>query len=106
MKRNLTRTRELATIALVGQTEASNAEEQLARDSRLKAMNCHWGGSLLPSHFTIRKDNSELCNALKKPNKRARQRRFHYLPKARKVSKQESGFVQFTLNQYRSAKRL
>ena len=71
MKRALTRTRKLVTIPLVGQTEASNAEEQLARDSQLNATNCRWGGSLLPSHFTIRQDNSEPCNALKKPNKKS-----------------------------------
>jgi hypothetical protein len=69
MKRSLTKMKELVTIPLVGQTQASNAEEQLARDNQSNATNCRWGGSLLPSHFTIRQDNSELCNALKKPNK-------------------------------------
>ena len=67
---------ESTTMTLVGQTEAGSVEVQPARDSRLNATNCRWDGSLLPSQFTIRKDNSELCNALKKPNKRARQRRF------------------------------
>jgi hypothetical protein len=71
MKRNLTLMSKLATMTLVGQTEASNAEEQLVRDSRLNATNCRWDGGLLPSQFTIRKDNSELCNALKKPNKKS-----------------------------------
>jgi hypothetical protein len=72
MKRSLTKMMELTTMTLVGQTEASNAEEQLARDSRLNATNCRRGGShKLPSHFTICKDNSEPCNALKKPNKKS-----------------------------------
>ncbi len=72
MKRFLTEMIEPITMILVGQTEASNAEEQLARDSWPNATNCRWGGSYkLLSHFTVRKDNSELCNALKKPNKTA-----------------------------------
>jgi len=71
MKRSLTKMRELTTMTLVGQTEAGSVEVQPARDSQLNAMNCRWGGGLLPSHFTIRQDNSELCNALKKPNKKS-----------------------------------
>ena len=71
MKRNLTKMKELVTIALAGETEAGSVEVQPARDSQLNAMNCRWGGSLLPSHFTIRQDNSEPCNALKKPNKKS-----------------------------------
>jgi len=63
MKRILTKMKELTRIPLVGETEAGSAEVQPARDSRLKAMNCRWDGSLLPSHFTIRKDNSEPCYA-------------------------------------------
>lgn len=59
----LTITEEPVTITSVGKTEAGNAEVQPARDSRLKATNCRWGGRLyLPSHLTICKDNSELCN--------------------------------------------
>jgi len=38
---------ELITISLVGETEARSAEEQLARDSQLKATNCRWDGSLI-----------------------------------------------------------
>ncbi len=101
MKRILTMISELITMTLVGQTEAGSAEEQPARDSQLNATNCRWdGGHNLPSHFTNTKDNSELCNASKNLIKESRQRRLHYLPKAEKVSKQKSGFVHFTLNQY------
>jgi hypothetical protein len=57
-------------MLLAGKTEAGSVEVQPARDSQLKATNCRWGGSLLPSHFTIAKDNSELCNALKNLIKR------------------------------------
>jgi len=71
MKRSLTKIIELTTMTLVGQTEAGSVEVQPARDSQPNATNCRWGGSLLPSHFTIRQDNSELCNALKKPNKKS-----------------------------------
>ena len=53
-------------MLLAGETEAGSVEVQPARDSRFKATNCRWGGGYnLPSHFTIRKDNSELCYALK-----------------------------------------
>ncbi len=70
MKRILTKMKELTRMILVGQTEAGSVEVQPARDSRLKATNCRWGGSNnLPSHFTNCKNNSELCNALKKPDK-------------------------------------
>jgi len=55
---------EPVTITSVGKTEAGNAEEQPARYSRLRATNSRRGGrSELPYHLTIRKDNSELCNA-------------------------------------------
>lgn len=64
-KRTLTEMYEQITMILAGQTEAGSVEVQPARDSRSKATNCRWGGSLLPSHFTVRKDNSELCHALK-----------------------------------------
>ena len=61
----------LITMLLAGQTQAGSVEVQPARDSRFKATNCRWdGGYNLPSHFTIRKDNSELCNALKNLIKR------------------------------------
>ena len=64
MRRSLTKLNELTRMILVGQTEAGSAEVQPARDNQLKATNCRWDGRLeLPSHLTIRKDNSELCNA-------------------------------------------
>jgi len=65
MKKSLTKMMELTTMTLVGQTEADSVEVQPARDSWPNATNCRWDGSLVPSHFTSYKDNSELCNALK-----------------------------------------
>ena len=44
IKRSLTIIDELTIILLVGQTEASSAEEQLARDSQLKATNSRRDG--------------------------------------------------------------
>ena len=49
MKGILTAMKELITIALVGKTDASSAEEQLARDSQLKATNCRGDGSYTPA---------------------------------------------------------
>jgi hypothetical protein len=85
---------------LAGKTEAGSVEVQPARDSRLKATNCRWGGSLLPSHFKSFKDNLELCNALKKPNKTAPPKAASLRAKGKKSLKTKSGFVQLTLNQY------
>ena len=69
MKRILTLVSKLIIMLLAGKTEAGSVEVQPVRDSQLKATNCRWDGSLLPSHFTNLADNSELCNALKKPDK-------------------------------------
>jgi len=85
IKRILTLVSELIIMLLAGKTEAGSVEVQPARDSQLKATNCRWGGSLLPSHFTNFADNSELCYALKNLIKQPRQRRVQYLPKAGKV---------------------
>jgi hypothetical protein len=63
MKRSLTKMMELIKMILVGQTEAGSVEVQPARDSQLKATNCRWGGSYLPSHLRRSADNSELCYA-------------------------------------------
>ena len=72
MKRILTSVSELIIMLLAGKTEAGSVEVQPARDSRPRATNCRWGGSYnLPSHSKNLKNNSELCNALKKPNKTA-----------------------------------
>ncbi|MHC4215749.1 MAG: hypothetical protein ACYSWP_20570 [Planctomycetota bacterium] len=72
MKRSLTKKMELTTMTLVGQTEASNAEEQLARDSRLKAMNCHWGGRSIPAiPFCQTQSQFSVLQCLKKPNKKS-----------------------------------
>ena len=70
IKRILTKMNGLTRMRLVGKTEAGSVEVQPARDSRLNATNCRCGGSNnLPSHLTSCGHNSELCNALKKPNK-------------------------------------
>ena len=53
MKRILTLVSEMMIMFLAGKTEAGSVEVQPARDSQFKAMNCRWGGSLLPSHFMI-----------------------------------------------------
>jgi hypothetical protein len=81
IKRILTLVSEMIIMLLAGQTEAGSVEVQPVRDSQLKATNCRWDGGFLPSHFTNFADNSELCNALKKPNKTAP-------PKAGSVSAQ------------------
>ena len=68
MRMNLTILYEMMRILLADETETGNAEVQPVRDSRLKAMNCRGDGGLeLLSHFMQHNDNSELCNALKKP---------------------------------------
>ena len=100
MKRSLTKMQEQIRMILVGQTEAGSVEVQPARDSRLNATNCRWGGSLLPSHFTSFNDNLEHCNALKSLIKRVPQKAVSLLAKGKKSLKTKSGFVQFTLNQY------
>jgi len=41
--------KELTRIPLVGETEVSSAEVQLARDSQLKATNCRWDGGYTPA---------------------------------------------------------
>ena len=87
MKRSLTKMQEATTIILVGQTEAGSVEVQPARDSRLNATNCRWGGSLLPSHFTSFTDNLELCHALKNLIKRVPPKAASLLAKSKKSLK-------------------
>jgi hypothetical protein len=92
---------ELTTMILVGQTEAGSVEVQPARDSRLRATNCRWGGrDNLSSHLTVHKDNSELCHALKNLIKKVQPKAVSLFAKGKKSLKTKSGFVQFTLNQY------
>ena len=100
MKRSLTKMQEQTRMILVGQTESGSVEVQPARDSRLKATNCRWGGSLLPSHFRCFIDDLELCNALKNLIKRVPPKAVSLLAKGKESLKTKSGFVQFTLNQY------
>ena len=72
MKKSLTKIMELATMTLVGQTEAGSVEVQPARDSRLKATNCRWGGSnksAIPSYDSQKQFRALKC--LKKPNKKS-----------------------------------
>ena len=72
MKRSLTKMSEQTRMMLVGKMEAGSVEVQPARDSQPKATNCRWDGSYnLSSHFTSLADNSELCYALKKPDKKS-----------------------------------
>ena len=72
MKRILTLMSELATILLAGETEAGNAEVQPARDSRFKAMNCRWGGRLIPAiPFCQTQSQFSVLECLKKPNKKS-----------------------------------
>jgi len=54
MKRILTKIKELTRIPLFGETEASSAEEQLARDSQLGVTDYRMGGRFQtghPAHF-------------------------------------------------------
>ena len=100
IKRILTLVNDLVIMLWTGQTEAGSVEVQPARDSQFKAMNCRWGGSLLPSRFMLGKDNSELCHALKKPVKKAPPRAVSVSAEGSSSLKIKCGFVQFTLNQY------
>ena len=72
MRRALTLMSELATILLAGETEAGNAEVQPARDSRFKAMNCCWGGRLIPViPFCQTQSQFSVLKCLKKPDKKS-----------------------------------
>lgn len=73
---SLTMSGNMMRMLLAGETETGSAEVQPVRDSRLKATNCRGDSGLkLLSHspiavedkFMQHNDNSELCNALKKP---------------------------------------
>jgi len=79
MKSILTKMNERIRIALVGQTDVSSAEEQLARDSRLKATNCRWGGSYIPVIPFCKPIQFRALLCLRKPDKIA-------LPKAGSIS--------------------
>ena len=74
------------TIILAGKTEAGSAEAQPARDNRLKATNCRWGGSYTPAAPSVTQRQFRALLCLKKPNKQLRRRRIQYLPKAEIVS--------------------
>ena len=100
MTRVLTRMNELTTIVSVGKTEAGNAEVQPARDSRLKATNYRWGGSLITAISYDLQRQFRALQCLKKPNKKAPPKAVSLLAKGKKSLKTKSGFVQFTLNQY------
>ena len=72
MKRSLTKMMELTTMILVGQTEAGSVEVQPARDSQLNAMNCRWGGRLIPAiPFCRGQSQFSVLTCLKKPNKKS-----------------------------------
>jgi hypothetical protein len=60
-----------ATITAVGETEASNAEKQLARDSQLDATDCRWDGgskAAIPLYMSEKQFGALLC--LKKSDKK------------------------------------
>ena len=68
MENNLTIIKQPTRIESAGETEASSAEEQLARDNQPKATNCRWGGSFssaIPFYDSQRQFRALLC--LKKP---------------------------------------
>jgi len=68
MENNLTIIKQPTRINSAGETEASSAEEQLARDNQPKATNCRWGGSFssaIPFYDSQRQFRALLC--LKKP---------------------------------------
>jgi len=67
MKRILTLMSELIIMLLAGKTEAGSAEEQLARDSQLKATNCRGGGSLTPAIPFYEQGQFGAFSCLKKP---------------------------------------
>jgi hypothetical protein len=68
MRMSLTMINETMRMLLAGETETGNAEVQPVRDNRFKATDCRGDGSIrLLSHFMLLNDNSELCNASKKP---------------------------------------
>jgi hypothetical protein len=50
VERNLTKTEQLTRMLSAGETEATSAEEHLARDNQPKATNCRWGGQLYTCH--------------------------------------------------------
>ena len=65
---DLTKMKEMMRMLSADETETGNAEVQPVRDNRLKATNCRVDSGLrLLSHFKVFNDNSELCNAFKKP---------------------------------------
>jgi len=69
MKRILTKIKKLTTIPLVGKTDASSAEEQLARDNQLNATNCRWGGSNTSAIPFYEQEQFRAFSCLKKPDK-------------------------------------
>ena len=95
---------ELATILLAGETKAGNAEVQLARDSRFKAMNCRWGGRLIPAiPFCQTQSQFSILTCLKKPNKKSPAKGGFLVTEEKKSLKIKSRFILFTLNQYSQA---
>jgi hypothetical protein len=93
--------RELTTMALVGQTEAGSVEVQPARDSQLKAMNCRWGGRLIPAiPFCRGQSQFSVLTCLKKPDKKSPAKGGFLIIEEKKNLKTKSGLVLFTLNQY------
>ena len=78
MKISLTKMSEQIRMILVGQTEAGSVEVQPARDSRLNATNCRWGGSSI-CHPILRVERTIHSFVMPKKNL------IKVPPKARKV---------------------
>ena len=100
MRRSLTKLNELTRMILVGQTEAGSAEEQPARDSRLNATNCRWGGSAT-CHPILR--SAKIIQSFVMPEKTYKKspaKGGSLLAEGKESLLTKSGFVQFTLNQY------
>ncbi len=70
-KKNLTIIEPSTRIVSTGQTEVGSAEVQPARDSRLKATNCRWGGSYTPAIPSYEPSQFRALLCLKKPDRTA-----------------------------------
>ncbi len=70
--------KELTRIRLVGETEASSAEVQLARDNQFKATNCRWDGSYTPAIPFYQHGQFRALLCLKKPTCRRQGKSLNY----------------------------
>jgi len=63
----LTKMKQQSIISPAGQTDAGSAEVQPARDNRLNATNCRWGGSYTPAIPFYEQGQFRALLCLKKP---------------------------------------